>query len=142
MNFSLSTVLNTLIGSSLFAVIAVLLICRCATNRRIKLYTVFFLCAAAMLRLFLPFEFSFTHSFYIPNLWYGLHAMQLFLPAKWCKKIHGVPSFLKVYSVVSDSGSSASAGMIPRSAVSATDCSSDNMASNSARSVVIICCSS
>jgi len=74
MNFSLSTVLNTLVGSSLFAAIAVLLICRCATNRRIKLYTVFFLCAAAMLRLFLPFEFSFTHSFYIPNLWYGLHA--------------------------------------------------------------------
>ena len=27
-----------------------------------------------MLRLFLPFEFSFTHSFYIPNLWYGLHS--------------------------------------------------------------------
>ena len=72
MNFSLSTVLNTLIGSSLFAVIAVLLICRCAANRRIRLYAVFFLCAAAMLRLFLPFEFSFTHSFYIPNLWYGL----------------------------------------------------------------------
>lgn len=74
MNFSLSTVLNTLIGSSLFAVIAVLLICRCAANRRIRLYAVFFLCAAAMLRLFLPFEFSFTHSFYIPNLWYGLHS--------------------------------------------------------------------
>ena len=74
MNFSLSTVLNTLIGSSLFAVIAVLLICRCAANRRIRLYTVFFLCAAAMLRLFLPFEFSFTHSFYIPYLWFGLHS--------------------------------------------------------------------
>lgn len=74
MNFSLSTVFNTLIGSSLFAVIAVLLICRCTANRRIKLYTVFFPCAAAMLRLFLPFEFSFTHSFYIPNLWYGLHS--------------------------------------------------------------------
>ena len=74
MNFSLSTVLNTLIGSSLFTALAVLLICRCAANRRIKLYTVFSLCAAAMLRLFLPFEFSFTHSFYIPNLWYGLHS--------------------------------------------------------------------
>ena len=74
MNFSLSTVLNTLVGSSLFAAIAVLLICRCTADRGIKLYTVFFLCAAAMLRLFLPFEFSFTHSFYIPNLWYGLHS--------------------------------------------------------------------
>lgn len=74
MNFSLSTVLNTLIGSSLFAAPAVLLICRCAANRRIRLYTVFSLCAAAMLRLFLPFEFSFTRSFYIPYLWFGLHS--------------------------------------------------------------------
>lgn len=48
MNFSLSTVLNTLVGSSLFAAIAVLLICRCTADRGIKLYTVFFLCAAAM----------------------------------------------------------------------------------------------
>lgn len=42
MNFSLSTVLNTLVGSSLFAAIAVLLICRCKADRGIKLYTVFF----------------------------------------------------------------------------------------------------
>lgn len=74
MNFSLSTVLNTLVISSLLICMTALLLRLCVTNRRLKLYTIFFLCAAAVLRLLFPFEFSFTYSVQIYRLWYGLHS--------------------------------------------------------------------
>lgn len=74
MNFSLSTVLNTLISSSLLICMIALLLRLCVTNRRLQLYTISFLCAAAVLRLLFPFEFPFTYSVRIYNLWYGLHS--------------------------------------------------------------------
>lgn len=73
MNFSLSTVLNTLIISSFFICIAAFLLRLCVANSRLRLYTISFLCAAAVLRLLFPFEFPFTYSVRIYHLWYGLH---------------------------------------------------------------------
>ncbi len=75
MNFSLSTVINATIASSIFICIAVPLSYIGIANRRIKLYAVSFLCVMAVVRLFMPLEFFFTHSIYIKNLWYGLYSV-------------------------------------------------------------------
>lgn len=74
MNFSLSTLINTTIASSIFICAAVLLIRIGISDKRMKLYTISFLCVMTVIRLFMPLEFSFTHSIYIENLWHGLHS--------------------------------------------------------------------
>lgn len=74
MNFSLSTVLNTLTISSLLICMAAFLLRLCVANRHLRLYTISFLCAAAVLRLLFPFEFPFTYNVRIYKLWYGLHS--------------------------------------------------------------------
>lgn len=73
-NFSLSTVINTFIISSLLICLLTFLVHICVSSRRLNLYTITFLCAIVMVRLFLPFEFPFTYSVYIMNLWNGLHS--------------------------------------------------------------------
>lgn len=75
MNFSLSTIINTTIISGIFICIAIFLIHFGITDKRIKLYTISFLCVITVLRLFMPLEFSFTRSIYIMNLWNGLYSI-------------------------------------------------------------------
>lgn len=73
-NFSLSTVINTCIISSLFICLLTFLLHICVSSRRLNLYAITFLCAIVMVRLLFPFEFPFTYSVYIMNLWNGLHS--------------------------------------------------------------------
>lgn len=103
MNFSLSTVLNTLIISSLLICMAAFLLRLCVANSRLRLYTISFLCAAAVLRLLFPFEFPFTYSVRIYNLWYGLHS---FLNHHELKIFHTNIDYMRLLPILWAIGSS------------------------------------
>lgn len=75
MIFSLSTIINTFIISSIFIILLFFLVTICPSSSQLNLRTIFFLCFALMLRLFLPIEFPFTYSIRIKNLWGKLHSI-------------------------------------------------------------------